>query len=111
MKNPEEQTVSTNTLQSLKEGDRHAYKDICRHYEAKVRCYVFSFVKSEKVTEEIVGKICTEIWNHKQQIRIGAFDAFLLSLCKDLIYETLYNAFNKTTAKEELWRTIHRSDE
>ncbi|MBC9796225.1 hypothetical protein [Sinomicrobium weinanense] len=106
MENPEEQTVTVNTLQSLKEGDLYAREIVCRQYETRVRLYIFSLVKSKRITDEIVREICTKVWEQRKDIRPESFDSYVLALCKDITYRKLVQIFREPTSREQLWKDI-----
>lgn len=109
MKNPEAQTVTIGTLQSLKEGNLYARETVCRLYKTKVRLYIFSLVKSERLTDEIIQEICSKMWEQRKDIRPESFDSYFKTLCVDLIYQKLLHHFGEKTDREKLWEKINAS--
>lgn len=109
MKNPEEQTVTNTTLQALKKGSPYARETVCTQYKDKIRFYIFSFVKSVEITDEIAQEVCAKMWEYREDIRLKTFDSFLLTLCNDLIYQKLSSIFGNVSAREELWKKIQAS--
>lgn len=61
-------------------GDMKAFDDIYSAFNYKLQKFIFSLIKTEPDTEDLVQEVFVKIWEHREQIRnTASFDTYLFT--------------------------------
>lgn len=94
-------------LVQVSEGDEKAFKDLFAIYYEQLYHYIFGFIKSKQVSEEIVMDVFLKIWLGRDLItQIEKFDAFLFRVAHNKSIDFLRSAARDPEFKDLLWESI-----
>lgn len=93
-------------LHQLKQGSEFAFTQIFNHYRSRIYTVALSYLKSSALAEEIVQDVFLKIWLKRTELEhILRFDAYLITMSKNLIFDRLkkiaYEVDAQTTLKEQ----------
>ncbi len=112
LKNSDKNILDKKLVKSLKKGDIAAFKDIFAFYERRLYYFVFSFTKSEYISEEIIQEIFIKIWENRKQISLKkSFHSYIFVLAKNRTFNYLRDASKRESIKRELWNNLSRQYE
>ncbi len=90
--------LSTQLIESLKNGDRFAMEEIYRHYWAEVLDSAYKRVRDEEVAQDITQEVFISLWENRDRLVIqDSMRAYLEGAVK---YKVI-NYFRSTTVKEK----------
>lgn len=94
-------------LVQVSEGDEKAFKDLFAIYYEQLYHYIFGFIKSKQVSEELVMDVFLKIWLGRDLItQIEKFDAFLFRVAHNKSIDFLRSAARDPEFKDLLWESI-----
>lgn len=103
-------TSNNNTselLHLLKNGDERAFEEIFNCYHKRLHYFIFSFVKSEFVAEDILQEVMIKVWLKRTTIDLSSsFDSYLYTIARNQTYNHLRKISNQESLKKEVWRNI-----
>ncbi len=112
MDNSNKKTLEKKVIKSLKKGEVTAFKDVFTFYQKRLYYFVFSFTKSEYISEEIIQEIFIKIWEDRKQIDLKkSFHAYLFVLAKNKTFNYLRDVSKRESVKKELWNNISKQYE
>ncbi|WP_168796403.1 sigma-70 family RNA polymerase sigma factor [Flagellimonas onchidii] len=93
-------------------GDTKAFETIFYIYERRLYYFIFSFTKSEYITEEIVQKVFIKIWNVRESIELDkSFHSFIFVLARNSAMNYLRDVGRRNSLKTELWHNLSKQYE
>ncbi|NJO02365.1 MAG: RNA polymerase sigma-70 factor [Bacteroidia bacterium] len=111
----ENQDEEKRHLESLKEGDRHAFFKIFESYHQPIYLYTLKFVKSPDLAADIVQDVFIKLWEIRESLNPDySFGSFLFTIARNHIINTLKKASRESRLKEEILhhiRTDHNQNE
>jgi RNA polymerase sigma-70 factor (family 1) len=94
-------------LQQIAKGDTGAFKTIFDTYRGRLHYYIFSFVKSGQVAEELVMDVFMKLWTGREMlIQIENFDAFLFRVAHNKTIDFLRSVAKDPGFRELLWEEL-----
>ena len=94
-------------LTQVSEGDEKAFRDLFESYYGKLYHYVFGFIKSKQVSEELVMDVFLKIWFGRDIIpQIHNFDAFLFRVAHNKSIDFLRSVARDPKFQDLLWENI-----
>ena len=94
-------------LQQIAKGDARAFKTIFDCYRNRLHYYIFSFVKSGQVTEELVMDVFMKLWTGREMlVQIENFDGFLFRVAHNKTIDFLRSVAKDPAFRELLWEEI-----
>ncbi|MEO9021461.1 MAG: sigma-70 family RNA polymerase sigma factor [Ginsengibacter sp.] len=94
-------------LAQIAEGDEKAFRVLFGGYYEQLFNYVFSFLKSRQITEELVMDVFLKIWLGRDIIpRIEKFDAFLFRVAHNKSIDFLRSVARDPKFQDLLWDQI-----
>ncbi|MEO5593289.1 MAG: RNA polymerase sigma-70 factor [Chitinophagaceae bacterium] len=91
-------------LQQVAKGDAKAFRIIFDTYRTKLYTYIFGFVKSGQVAEELVMDVFMKLWTGKELVvQIENFDAFLFRVAHNKTIDFLRSVAKNPDFQELLW--------
>lgn len=108
--------VDTITLETLQHGNHAAFETVFVAYYAKVKTFIYSYIKSEADAEELAEELFVNLWiNHRSINTSKSFDSYLHTIArnaainylkhkyvKDAYLESSPNQVCSSTLEEEL---------
>lgn len=94
-------------LIQVSEGDERAFRDLFEIYYEQLYHYVFGFIKSKQVSEELVMDVFLKIWLGRDMIpEIHSFNAFLFRVAHNKSIDFLRSAARDPKFQDLLWENI-----
>jgi len=94
-------------LQQIAKGDASAFKTIFDTYRSRLHYYIFSFVKSNQVAEELVIDVFMKLWTGREMvIQIRNFDGFLFRVAHNKTIDFLRSVAKDPDFRELLWEEM-----
>jgi len=94
-------------LQQIAKGDAGAFKTIFDTYRSRLHYYIFSFVKSNQVAEELVMDVFMKLWTGREMvIQIKNFDGFLFRVAHNKTIDFLRSVAKDPDFRELLWEEM-----
>jgi len=94
-------------LVQVSAGDEKAFKDLFARYYEQLYHYIFGFIKSKQVAEELVMDVFLKIWLGRDLItQIEKFDAFLFRVAHNKSIDFLRSVARDPKFKDLLWENI-----
>ncbi len=94
-------------LAQVSAGDEKAFKDLFATYYEQLYHYIFGFIKSKQVSEELVMDVFLKIWLGRDLItQIEKFDAFLFRVAHNKSIDFLRSVARDPKFKDLLWENI-----
>lgn len=91
-------------LQQIAKGDAGAFKTIFDTYRSRLHYYIFGFVKSSQVTEELVMDVFLKLWTGREMlVQIENFDGFLFRVAHNKTIDFLRSVAKDPAFRELLW--------
>jgi RNA polymerase sigma-70 factor (ECF subfamily) len=88
-------------------GDEVAFRFLFDRYRDRLFVYVYRFIKSEQVAEELVMDVFMKIWLGKELVlQIDNFNAFLYSIARNKCIDFFRSAARDNAFKELLWAEL-----
>ncbi len=98
------QTISTDQIKLMKEGDRTIYKELFRLYYARLVVFANKYTSDSMVAEDLVGDLFRHIWEKRKSLNIeGSFEAFLFASTKNKCLNYLRGLKVKDKAHQDLF--------
>lgn len=108
--------VDTITLETLQHGNHAAFETVFVAYYAKVKTFIYSYIKSEADAEELAEELFVNLWiNHRSINTSKSFDSYLHTIARnaainylkhkyveDAYLESSPNQVCSSTSEEEL---------
>ncbi len=94
-------------LQQIAAGNEKAFQTLFNHYNTKLHHYVFGFVKSSQIAEELVMDVFLKLWLGRDLlVQIKNFDGFLFRVAHNKIIDFLRFSAKDLKLKDLLWNEI-----
>lgn len=94
-------------LLQISSGSEKAFKELFLKYYDPLYNYIFSFIKTRQISEEIVMDVFLKIWNGRDIIhQIEKFDAFLFRVAHNKSIDFLRTVARDPKFQELLWEQI-----
>lgn len=94
-------------LMQISEGDEKAFRTVFSGYYEQLFNYIFGFIKSKQITEELVMDVFLKIWLGRDIVpQIEKFDAFLFRVAHNKSIDFLRSAARDPKFKDLLWEKI-----
>jgi RNA polymerase sigma-70 factor (ECF subfamily) len=94
-------------LTRVSAGDEKAFQDLFAIYYEQLYHYIFGFIKSKQIAEELVMDVFLKIWLGRDLItQIEKFDAFLFRVAHNKSIDFLRCAARDPKFKDLLWENI-----
>ena len=94
-------------LRQIAKGDAKAFKAIFDTYRSRLYYYIFGFVKSGQVAEELVMDVFMKLWTGREMIaQIENFDGFLFRVAHNKTIDFLRSAAKDPNFRELLWEEM-----
>ena len=94
-------------LRQIAKGDAKAFKAIFDTYRSRLYHYIFGFVKSGQVAEELVMDVFMKLWTGREMIaQIENFDGFLFRVAHNKTIDFLRSAAKDPNFRELLWEEM-----
>ena len=94
-------------LRQIAKGDAKAFKTIFDTYRTRLHYYIFGFVKSGQVTEELVMDVFMKLWTGREMIaQIENFDGFLFRVAHNKTIDFLRSVAKDPNFRELLWEEM-----
>lgn len=91
-------------LQQIAKGNTKAFKTLFDTYRNKLYAYIFGFVKSGQVAEELVMDVFMKLWTGKELVvQIENFDGFLFRVAHNKTIDFLRSVAKNPDFQELLW--------
>ena len=91
-------------LQQVAKGDVKAFRILFDTYRNKLYAYIFGFVKSGQVAEELVMDVFMKLWTGKELVvQIENFDGFLFRVAHNKTIDFLRSVAKNPDFQELLW--------
>jgi len=88
-------------------GDERAFRTLLSGYYGQLFNYIFSFIKSRQIAEELVMDVFLKIWLGRDIIpQIEKFDAFLFRVAQNKSVDFLRSAARDPKFQDMLWDQI-----
>jgi len=93
--------IDRKKLEKLKEGDHQAFEEVFVTYFRNVKYFIFSFIKSEKDSEELAQDVFLKIWENYRSIDPEkSFDSYLYTITRNIVFnylkhKTVENSYNE----------------
>lgn len=108
--NEQELHIERLLLQQIAAGSEKAFQTLFNSYNSKLYHYIFGFVKSSQVAEELVMDVFLKLWLGRDLlVQIKNFDGFLFRVAHNKIIDFLRCAAKDQKLKELLWNEIQMS--
>lgn len=89
-------------LSLLGEGNEIAFNEIYCRYSPVVYKEAFRFLRSSELTDDLVQEIFTTVWDKRERFTdVDHLRAYLITMCKNLVYRYLLKISRETSAKKE----------
>lgn len=93
-------------------GDEKAFRDLFGKYYGQLYQYIFGFIKSKQVSEELVMDVFLKIWLGRDLItQIEKFDAFLFRVAHNKSIDFLRSVAKDPKLKDLLWENIQLAND
>lgn len=97
-------------LQRAAQGDEQSYGRLFHQHLDKLYGIAFSFTKSPELAKDICQEVFLRIWNYRQKLaEIDHFEAWLITVAKNHIRNTLKKKVLVTSNEEKLMAYMHDS--
>lgn len=107
MDNSDKSKIDQDLVQSLRQGNIAAFETIFHLLERKLHYVIFSYTKSEYVSEEIVQEVFIKIWEKREELDPSrSFIAFIFTMAKNHAFNYMRDALRRKLIREELWVNI-----
>lgn len=94
-------------LTQVSEGDEKAFRNLFESYYEKLYQYIFGFIKSKQVSEELVMDVFLKIWLGRDIIpQIHSFNAFLFRVAHNKSIDFLRSVSRDPKFQDLLWENI-----
>ncbi len=94
-------------LTQVSEGDEKAFRNLFESYYEKLYQYIFGFIKSKQVSEELVMDVFLKIWLGRDIIpQIHSFNAFLFRVAHNKSIDFLRSVARDPKFQDLLWENI-----
>ena len=94
-------------LRQIAKGDAKAFKAIFDTYRSRLYYYIFGFVKSGQVAEELVMDVFMRLWTGREMIaQIENFDGFLFRVAHNKTIDFLRSVAKDPNFRELLWEEM-----
>ena len=98
-------------LAQIAEGDEKAFRTLFSDYYEQLFHYIFGFIKSRQIAEELVMDVFLKIWLGRDIIsQIEKFDAFLFRVAHNKSIDFLRSAARDPKFQDLLWDQIQLSN-
>src|SRR5690348_595428 len=99
-------------LNRVASGDEKAFRDLFGRYYGQLYQYIFGFIKSKQVSEELVMDVFLKIWLGRDLItQIEKFDAFLFRVAHNKSIDFLRSVARDPKLKDLLWENIQLAND
>lgn len=98
------QTITTDQIKLLKEGDKSIYKEMFRLYYARLVVFANKYTSDSMVAEDLVGDLFKHLWEKRKNLNIeGSFESFLFTSTKNKCLNYLRGLKVKDKAHQDLF--------
>lgn len=100
-----------NLLEQISKGNEPAFEILFSKYYDRLYSYIFDFIKSRQITEEIVMDVFLKIWTGRDIIpQITKFDSFLFRVGHNKAVDFLRSVAKDPKFQDLLWDQIQFSN-
>jgi RNA polymerase sigma-70 factor (ECF subfamily) len=104
---PDSSYSDKDLLAQVAVGDEVAFRVLFDRYRDRLFLYVYRFIKSEQVAEELVMDVFMKIWLGKGLVlQIDNFNAFLFRIARNKCIDFFRSAAKDDAFKELLWAEL-----
>ncbi len=90
--------VDTITLETLQHGNHAAFETVFVAYYAKVKTFIYSYIKSEADAEELAEELFVNLWiNHRSINTSKSFDSYLHTIARNAAINYLKHKYVEDT--------------
>ena len=99
--------IEKELLAQVSAGDEQAFRDLFHSYYGQLYHYIFGFIKSKQVAEELVMDVFLKIWLGRDIIpQIHNFSAFLFRVAHNKSIDFLRSVARDPKFQDLLWKNI-----
>jgi len=99
--------IEKELLARVSAGDEQAFRDLFDSYYGQLYHYIFGFIKSKQVAEELVMDVFLKIWLGRDIIpQIHNFNAFLFRVAHNKSIDFLRSVARDPKFQDLLWKNI-----
>lgn len=103
-------TLSNELIQSYREGDEAAFKEIYQLFAPRINRFAYSFLKDKAQSEEIVQETFISLWENRQKFNQDkALEPYLFTICKRLILDGFRKVTSTNVLREKLLLKISQT--
>jgi RNA polymerase sigma-70 factor (family 1) len=75
-------------IESLKNGDKHAFEQLYHNYKVRIYGNLFKMTKSDEVSEELLQELFVKIWTGREKLDPErSFKSYLFKIAENLVYD------------------------
>lgn len=95
----------------LREGDTAAFNELYYRYKGKIHQFAYRFVRCSETATELTQLVFVRLWKYKHTLDVSKdFDAFLLTITRNLVYKEFQRKAKADTYHNELAKQEHTYD-
>lgn len=99
--------IENDLLKQVSEGNEQAFKILFSSYYDRLFHYIYGFIKSKQITEELVMDVFLKIWLGRDIIlQISKFDSFLFRVAHNKSIDFLRSVAKDPKFQDLLWNQI-----
>jgi RNA polymerase sigma-70 factor (family 1) len=103
----QERNEERKMLESLAQGSTEAFTHFFDLYRRRVFTVALKFLKSRELAEEVVQDVFLKVWRRREELaRILNFEAYLFTMARHQIFDSLRDLAEETKAKQEFVHDI-----
>jgi RNA polymerase sigma-70 factor (family 1) len=112
MLHPEKPTFDrSSTIDAIRDGDMVAFRALYDAFHAPLYFFAFKFLKSPELSEEIIHDVFLKVWEKRASLDATKnIQAYLFTICKNTIFNTLEKAANDTKLQQQIVRYLPTFD-
>jgi RNA polymerase sigma-70 factor (ECF subfamily) len=93
-------------LQRLTEGDKASFVYFHQQYQSRVYHFIFKFVRSREVSEEITSDVFVKLWQKREALKADVpLDGLLFKIAKDFCLSYLRQVAKKSDLRKQFVET------
>jgi RNA polymerase sigma-70 factor (family 1) len=95
----------------LAEGSVEAFDEIYARYSAIIYKEALRLLRSREMAKDLVQEIFATLWDRRSRFEeVEHFQAYLVTMSKNLAYQYLFKASKEVVAKDEVMRSVRLYD-
>lgn len=93
-------------LKRLGDGDHEAFDLLFTTYYAKLKSYLYGFIKNEELAQDMTQDIFFKVWTQRETIsRVDSFQSYLFRMAKNMIYDHYDHTYVKEKYDDKVRET------